>query len=758
MTPAATYRLQLRAGMTLADAAELVPRLDRLGISDLYLSPVAVAAPGSTHGYDVVDPNEVDPAIGGEPGLAALAQVLAAHGMGLILDIVPNHMAAAYENAWWRDVLLNGEGSPYAAFFDIDWRPPRADLAGRILLPVLGERYAEAAIRRDGDVVLCGDQRFPVRGPAGGDLHELLTRQVYRLAYWRSGAREVNYRRFFDVNGLVGVRAEDPAVFAATHAGLRSWVEAGFVTGVRVDHIDGLADPAAYLRRLAEIVPAIWVEKVLAPGEELPPDWPCLGTTGYEFAAAVDALLYDGGGAATLDLLHERWGARPAPYREVLRQGKREALRDLLAADVDRLARDLAALAPADREGADLSTDEIRDDLVEITVRLPVYRTYGAGSLGSGFVARALAADGAVATRWRQLSGPAMAKGGEDTALYRHVRLTSLNEVGSDPDTPGMTVADFHAFCAGRRPGSLNATSTHDSKRSEDVRARIHVLAEIAGLWSQRCARWRLALGEDCAGLEPALALLLLQAAVGAWPDDPAEVPVFADRLADYGVKAAREARGATSWLRPDPGYEARVRRFARALTTNAAFLDDFLPLQRLVAHYGAVNSLAQVVLKVACPGIPDIYQGCEAWRFSLADPDNRRPVDFAREDEKLRVTASALRFRRANRRLFAEGEYIPVPAAGAYARHVCAFARRLGDAWALAVVPRFTARLTGADRTERAQAPLGEVWADTRLELPPDAPGAWRSVLTGAPAGAMALADLLAELPVALLEAPARV
>ncbi len=824
--PAATYRLQLRGGLTLAGARDLVPYLDALGITHLYLSPVAAAAPGSAHGYDVIDPNRVDPALGGEPALADLAAAAHARGMGLILDIVPNHMAATADNAWWRDLLAGGPDAPHARIFDVDWHPPRQDLAGKVLLPVLGRHYGEALaagelqVLADGPSLAYAEHRFPLTGADPAEvadarsspaaLHRLLLRQPYRLAYWRSGLREVNYRRFFDVSGLVGVRVEDPDVFATTHAGLLRWAAAGLLDGVRVDHVDGLWAPAGYLRRLAAALPPgmpVWVEKVLAPGEELPSAWACAGTTGYEFAAAVDALLYDGGGAAALDLLHARCGAPRRPYPEVLRAAKREVLEELFPAEVTALTRDLAALAARDRAGADLGVEELRRAVVELTAQLPVYRTYGGGdgwlaeaAAGAAqtlpaadapalaFVTRVLAGESpdgadpaawrAAAARWRQLSGPAMAKGGEDTALYRHVRLTALNEVGADPDTPGLTAEGFHAWCArrlARRAGGLSATSTHDSKRGEDVRARIRVLAEVPGLWSRHLTRWRAALGAAWAGVDARLALLLLQAALGAWPLDSSEVPEFADRLGAYARKAAREARRETSWLQPDGAHEARVARFVESLFATREFLDDFLPLQRLVAYYGAVNSLAQVVLKAACPGVPDVYQGCETWSLSLVDPDNRRPADFPRLRRalaeldaarpaaalfrawpdgriKLWVTAAALRFRRAHSHLFAEGEYLPVAADGRHARHLCCFARHAGSEWALAVVPRLVARLTGAEGTERAEPPTGAIWDDTRLRLPPGAPGVWRNVLTGATVESAAVADLLSDLPVALL------
>ena len=819
MIPAATYRLQLRDGVTLADAEALVPYLDDLGVTDLYLSPVAAARPGSPHGYDIIDPNRVEPDLGGEAALGDLAAALRGRGMGLILDVVPNHMAATYENPWWREVLAEGQDALHAPFFDIDWQPPRQDLAGKILLPVLGDRYGQALSdlhRVEPGTLAYFDRRFPLRGEAE-NLHALLLGQAYRLAYWRAGLDEVNYRRFFDVADLVGVRVEDADVFAATHAGLLRWAAAGWVTGVRVDHIDGLLDPAAYLRRLAESLPAgtpVWVEKILSPGENLPAGWACAGTTGYEFGAAAGELLYDGGGAAALDLLHGHWGAAPAEYGQVLRQCKREVLNDLFAADVRALVCALAARAARDPEAADLTLAELERALIEVTAWLPVYRTY-AGSGGEAldhaaagaarslqaadglalrFVARVLAERATagsetaamaatqapppreLAARWRQLSGPAMAKGGEDTALYRQVRLSSLNEVGANPGSAGMTVEDFHAWCARRlaaQPAGLSATSTHDSKRSEDVRARIHVLAEVPSLWSRQCVRWRAALGADCA-IDPPLEQLLLQAAVGAWPLDAGEMPAFAERLAAYAQKAAREAKQSTSWLDPDLEYEARVQAFVAAILAHS----DLQPVQSAVAYYGAVNSLAQVVLKAACPGVPDLYQGCEAWNLSLVDPDSRRPVDFlslrqalaaldaAAPDPaalfrewadgrvKLWVTSRSLRFRRRRRRLFAQGAYIPVRVAGNKARHVCAFMRRDTEGAALAVVPRFPARLTGADRTEEIRPPLGAVWADTRLVMPPDAPATWTDVLTGVTVRAERVADLLADLPVAMLQA----
>ncbi len=879
--PAATYRLQFGGGFRFAEARELVSYLDALGITDLYASPLLAARTGSPHGYDVTDPTRLNPELGGEEGFAALAGELQRHGMGLLLDVVANHMAADPENPWWCDVLRHGRRSPFASYFDIEWEPPRAGLAGKVLLPVLGEPYGRVLEKGElvpeagegGFWIRYRERRFPLspdssaevttvpggqeEGPAKGDprapsgdpdrLDRLLERQHYRLAFWRVANREINYRRFFDVHELVAVRVEEEPVFEATHGRVLELARAGLVTGLRIDHVDGLRDPYAYLRRLQERLGAseggrpfyIVVEKILCGDEELPPEWPVCGTTGYDFLNAVNGLFVDPAGVEALDGLYRRVTGRGADFASVVHDKKRRVVADLFRADLQRLVRQLGRLAEGDRHGRDLTLEELEQALVEVTVHLPVYRTYVrdyvVGTRDRGYLERAVgearrakpALERALVflgrvlllefplhlgpegrrmwldfvMRWQQFTGPVMAKGFEDTALYTYNRLVSLNEVGGDPARPGLSVAEFHRRNGARLrhwPHTLNSTSTHDTKRGEDVRARIAVLSEIPGLWAARVERWmrlnapekRVVRGRPVPDAD--IEFLLYQTLVGAWPLREEEVPEFRERLRAYMLKAAREARVHTGWLEPDEEYEGALLAFVDRILEPGPenrFLEDFLEFQPFVAYYGALNSLAQVMLKIAAPGVPDFYRGTELWDFSLVDPDNRRPVDFglraARLAElqertgdprdlagellagwrdgrvKLYLTWRALRFRRDHRRLFAGGDYLPLVAAGPGRDHLCAFARRLEGTWAVVAAPRLCVRLAGGEAGPEsippAVPPLGEAaWGETTLLLPSGAPEHWRNVLTGEQAvarhGTLPLADVFRCFPVALL------
>jgi len=962
--PGSTYRLQLNADFQFADALALVPYLNALGVTDLYSSPVMQARRGSTHGYDVADPTHISDELGGEPAFLALAAALRERGMGLLLDIVPNHTAASLENPWWRDVLQNGPVSPYAAFFDIAWQAARPGLENRVLLPILGAHYgdvlengelslayedgrlvvryydwhlpvaarsygrvfgeafaaclaqrvapasARAAVervvedlgrltvgttaqfraaadalwglyQRQEAVRQCVDEAVRAYNGQKGQprsfdaLDRLLGEQTYRLAYWRVASPEINYRRFFDVSDLVAMRVEEPRVFAATHARVLELVDGGHVTGLRVDHIDGLADPRMYLHRLQSSLTHshyVVVEKILTGDEELPGEWPVAGTTGYEFARAVVALLVDPRADATLDALWTRVTGRPADFAALVHEQKCKVIAELFAGDVSALATRLGELASRDRHARDLTLTELERALVEITAHFPVYRTYTrdftVAARDRAYIERAVAAarvsqpDNGVALdfvrrvllledagslaehdrqdwlrftmRWQQFTGPIAAKGVEDTALYVYTRFLALNEVGSEPKRVGRKaaagaggaadepVAAFHAWNAARLaawPHTLNATSTHDTKRSEDVRARLAVLSELPEAWAARLDRWRAWNGELRRPIhgrpvpEGAAELLLYQTLLGAWPLEEAEVPAFKERLRGYLVKAAREAKEHTSWLHPDEAYEAALLDFAEAILATAAgrpFLPDFLAFEAVVAHFGAVNALAQVLLKVTAPGVPDFYQGTELWDFSLVDPDNRRPVDFEARARvlaalqsagagdrrglvrellatwqdgraKLYLTTRALHCRRRLADLFAAGAYLPLAASGEGREHVCGFARLRGAAWALVVVPRLTARLalvtangeqggaagheaaSGADALPPLRFPLGEpLWRDTALTLPAHAPARWRDALSGAEivaaggaAGSsrrLSVGAVLAEFPVALL------
>jgi (1->4)-alpha-D-glucan 1-alpha-D-glucosylmutase len=795
--PASCYRLQLSPDFTLEDARRAVPYLRDLGVGDLYLSPILATRPDSAHGYDVTDPTRVRPEIGGEPALRALAAEAARLDMGVLVDIVPNHMAADHRNPWWWDVLRLGRDSAHAHVFDIDWDAPGRE--DTVVLPVLdgqpGELIERGDLRLDagdGEPALAYyDRRFPLAPGTlervGEDPGALLACQHYRLCDWREAPAAVNYRRFFDIADLVAVRAEREDVFAATHELLLRFVREGIVTGLRVDHVDGLADPAAYLERLAEATGGAYVvvEKILARGEDLPAGWATEGTTGYEFLALAGGLFVDPDGAERLHRLHRRFTGLPPTFAEVAEGTRRRVLSELFPADLEHAARlaDSAALS-ADAPAA------MREALAELTVQLGVYRTYaGEGGLdaqGRKWVAEAAAAatpalsgdaaarldalvravseptDGAYpfVRRWQELTGPVAAKGVEDTALYVDTYLVARNEPGCEPGWPATGAQEFHGRLRARGGHPLNATSTHDTKRSEDVRMRIAALSEIPGEWEARFEGWRelhrpLRRRPDAAP-DAGEEWLLYQTLVGAWPLDVASRGTVPDRIAAYMLKAVREAKVNTSWAAPDLDYERDLGEFVAAVLDpgNGAFLAELDEFARRVAVLGERGSLALLVLKLAAPGVPDVYWGNEVEDLSLVDPDNRRPVDFAAHARlletvdhgtaeglaKLAVTARGLRLRRREPGLFADGAYLPVDASGTCADHVVAFAREHAGRWAVAVVPRLTAGI--------------EDWGDTRLRLPGGAPAVWEDVLSGREVhgGEPRAAELFERLPAALL------
>ncbi len=711
MIPTATYRVQFHAGFTFADAASLAPYWAKLGISHLYASPIATARRGSTHGYDVVDPTTINPVLGGERGFRAMVAALRAHGLGVVLDIVPNHVAVGGDdNAWWLDVLENGQASPFAQFFDIDWNPAEPDLDGKILAPFLGAPYGEAlgagdlALDVEHDigrlsVLAHGTHRFPLRredyeevlAAAGAArledvdrdrlaraydpdrLHALLQRQHYRLAWWRTAGDAINWRRFFDITELAGLRIEDPAVFDAVHAlPLRLYGE-GLIEGLRVDHVDGLADPPAYCRALRKAlvaaapqrVPWLVVEKILGAGEALPSDWDVDGTTGYEVMNEISALQHDPAGAEPLARFWAQVSGRPADFEVEEQAARREILTRDFAGQLDAAARAFHRLATADVATRDLPLPALRRALTALVVAFGVYRTYaadtsaapldalskakaaepGAGAAldqigrwlaGQGDVPADLRAE--VIRRFEQLSAPVAAKAVEDTAFYRYGRLLSRNDVGFDPGRFSTSPAAFARLAADRGqafPGSLLATATHDHKRGEDVRARLAVLSQIPDLWIEHANAWLdlAPLGE----VAPGDAHMLHQMIVGAWPldlavDDAAGMAAFADRLAEWQRKALREAKLRTSWTVPDEPYESACEAYLRRLLTggDASFRQACATFVATLAPAGVANSLVQAGLRLTLPGVPDLFQGAEFWDFSLVDPDNRRPVDYA--------------------------------------------------------------------------------------------------------------------------------
>jgi len=833
--PRASYRLQLRPGWGLQDAAALVPYLDQLGISHLYSSPLFAARPGSPHGYDVISPDLLNPELGTEHDLAHLAGALHAHGMSLLLDIVPNHMAATPENPWWWSVLAHGLASPQAHWFDVDWRARRAH-PGRpeqVVLPVLGQSVNAALARGELHVdrtfpaprLRYGEQWLPLEGPEQPTLRAWLERQHYRLTAWRTARQEINYRRFFAVNELVGFRVEVPEAFAASHARIRRWLQAGWVQALRVDHVDGLLDPGAYLERLRGLFPAgappeIWVEKILAEGETLPPEWPVQGATGYEFLADLDRLQIPAAGNDALLRHYRRFIRREADFASVVYGKKREMIHTLFEGEMRGLAVRAAALASAAHRAAEESA--VFRALCAIAACFPVYRTYARGL--SMPPAQRAAVDAAVAQagrrepgldtallawlgellgagakagvppsraadwlrflqRWQQYTAPIMAKGQEDAAFYVFVPLVSRNEVGANPAAPPLSAAGWHQRMVTRRrtlPHGLNATSTHDTKRGEDVRARLNVLAEIPERWqalTRRWARWN-APHRGTVRRRPAPTrndeYLLYQTLVGAWPMAGEPEAEFVTRVRGYMRKATREANIETAWARPDAEYEAALDRFIAATLDPAAaplFLDS---LRRFAAHLapaGALNSLVQLTLKALAPGVPDFYQGTERWHLALVDPDNRRPVDFATPAAWLREWATAapdphilldhwpngaiklwltqrlLALRRRHPELFLEGEYIPVPLVGGQAAHALAFVRQRGNESLLVVAPLAVAAasLGHAPRLDRWH------WDGTRLALPPGLRLHWTNCLATGGRFDPALSLLLASFPVAV-------
>jgi (1->4)-alpha-D-glucan 1-alpha-D-glucosylmutase len=916
-SPSSTYRLQFNPGFRFIDGRELVPYLSDLGITDLYSSPPYKPRRGSSHGYDIANPMRVNPELGSEEDFDEMAAKLQHYGMGLVLDTVPNHMAASYENPWWMDVLENGRASAYATYFDIDWRPIAAKAAflhqDRVLLPILGELYGDAlaagklvlkfedtgmhvryhetrlpldpksyvtvlsrcsgfaeaddiaaalthlpdrddpsperiaergrdkeglkvslwrAYQSNPDFKRSLDEALLYFSDSADDLDRLLAQQAYRLAYWKIGYEEINYRRFFDINELIGLRIELPEVFANREGKMLELVRAGKVSGLRVDHIDGLWDPECFLQRLQNAAGGrkpfyIAVEKILGRGEALPRGWPVSGTTGYEFLNAVNGVFIDREGLARLEEIYNRRTGVAERFAEICYRCNKEVMQSLFAVDLKVLVQRLAAIAAHHRQARDIRVSELSDALMEVTACLPVYRTYTRNAEVSAIdrrrieqtietarqrTSRSVVSDEAFhflrivlfveppyyiadrradwlnfVMRWQQFSGPVMAKGLEDTASYRYNALLSMNEVGSDPlrEQPPFDLDEFHAFNLQRLeewPDTMNATSTHDTKRGEDVRARLNVITEMPDEWERRLDLWmgwnaaKKSFVDGIAAPDSGEEIMLYETLLGVWPNRAEEEPGLAARVKEFLVKSLREAKLHSSWIAPNEAYENAAMDFLdKILEGESPFRADFLEFQRVLAKFGAVNSLSQLVLKIASPGVPDFFQGSELWQLSLVDPDNRRPVDYAacremlenlrrREAEdldelvrelaadplqdqmKLYITYRALAFRKANRELFARGEYIPLRVEGACARHICAFARRLKDRWAAVVAPRWMSKMTE--------------WGDTRVELPDGAPATWVNALTGAKREDSRVAELLQQFPVALISnaaAPSR-
>ena len=770
--PTATYRLQLRAEFDFADAALIVPYLARLGISHVYLSPILQAAPGSAHGYDVTDHTRLSDELGGRAGWQQLVAACRTEGLGLVVDVVPNHMAIPTPenlNAPLWDVLTHGRSSTYASWFDIDWEAGD----GKMLMPVLGRPLADCLrddeIRVDAEqgLVRYFDHVFPL---APGT--EKLEAQHYRLAFWRTANDELNYRRFFDVTTLIGVRVEQPEVFEGTHRVLLELVRDGDVDGLRIDHPDGLADPGGYLDTLRSASGGVWtvVEKILEGPETLPRSWACDGTTGYDAAAAITGVLTDPDGELPLTTAYAQFTGRTASFDDVVEEGKRLATDRLLGAEIDRLVRDLEAVRRQDLDAADFTARALREAIVELLVAFGVYRAYADDPASRQQIDAAVAtatqrapqrltelewlgrvlhrdvggtAADPFVTRFEQTTGPAMAKGVEDTAFYRYNRLIALNEVGGDPGHFGGSVDAWHSYC-GRLtrdwPGTMTTLSTHDTKRSEDVRARLLVLAEIPQEWTRAVSRWQDRVGSLDANTD----YLLWQTIVGAHSPTTGALPK--QRLLDYLMKATREAKERTSWTDPDEAFEQALAAHVDRIYSSEDVMRDIDEwVRRNLDGPGEANLLAQKLLQLTMPGVPDVYQGQELSELTLVDPDNRRPVDYdARArmlddpdtaEEKLHLTTTALRLRRERPTSFA-GAYTPLAAEGPAAHHVLAFQR--GDD----VITAVTRLPVGLHRRGGFE--------DTALALPD---GRWRNALSGGFAsGRPRLTELFARLPVALL------
>lgn len=884
--PRATVRLQLHGGFTLDDARGQVPYYAKLGVSHFYLSPVTRARPGSMHGYDVIDHSVVNPELGGEAALMALSQALRVHGMGIILDIVPNHMAVHPGNAWWWDVLRLGAASPYARWFDIDWQSADPSLRGKVLAPFLPEPYGSCL--NNGDIELVFDEqghgaeiqacgmRYPIapdtlripgmdgavarkhydgRQPDGRQrLHALLERQNYRLAWWRCAADSINWRRFFEINELIGVCVEQPDVFDAVHKlPLRLYAE-GVIDGLRIDHVDGLARPLDYCHRLRTELETLspkrpgtlagdraWliVEKILAADEVLGEEWGVDGSSGYDFMDQAAAVLHDAAGEDALSSVWESISGKDGSAQDYVIEARKLMLGRHFVAERKALIRVLYSLAQAGMDSRDWTAEALGRVLDELLIAFPVYRSYAGESGRNETDARLFAAlvqqlkeslaldenevrlldwldsclggaplstDNAVpgvsprllqreaVRRFQQLTPPLTAKSVEDTTFYRFGRLISRNEVGADPDMFSLSPEAFHqrnAWRADHARHSMLATATHDHKRGEDVRARLAVISEIPDEWAAACRSWMNWPGSACVpdtGTGRAQRYMLLQTMVGAWPldldaEDVAGVGEYLRRVADWQVKAMREAKLDSNWFQPNLQNEKSAAQFLDSLLSGAAqhaLLRDIAAFAGRLAPAGAVNSLSQMVLRVMSPGVPDLYQGTEFWDFSLVDPDNRRPVDYAARRTALdaldgvsdmcdllpswktghikqALLARLLDIRRRCPQAFLSGKYIALPLRGARSAHVMAFLLCHDDCHVIVLASRLASR--GIDTASGGVPRVApDFWEDTGLVLPRRYLGAalrdgLRNVaVRNSDDGLLRLADVLSGLPVAVL------
>jgi (1->4)-alpha-D-glucan 1-alpha-D-glucosylmutase len=919
--PSATYRLQFNPDFGFEAARRIIPYLAELGISTVYASPIFKARKGSTHGYDVTDPNQINPELGSEEEFDALIETVHQHGLGWLQDFVPNHMAYDSDNDMLMDIFEKGRSSRYFGFFDIDWDHIRENLRGKVIAPFLGKPYGETL--ESGELKLEYDRRFAVRYyetlyplniksyatiiahrldelkeqlgdehqsyikalavasllknlPSDANdaeaeernaqlllaqetlwelyqrddcvrrhldgvvatfnenvdlLHGLLAEQWFQLTYWRVATKEINYQRFFNINELISLRMEDPSVFDHVHRLALELLREGKINGLRIDHVDGLYDPTAYLARLRWRAADAYVvvEKILELREPLPEAWPVEGTTGYEFMNYVNGLFVDTRNGKKFQDIYSRFGGE-VDYEDLLYEKKKLIIERHLTGDLDNLTSLLKTVSTTTRDAIDLTGEAINAAIVEAAAAFPVYRTYvdrhKIEDRDRAYIRDAVekarkrnpSLDRALlilekvllldfpdyleeeqkamwlsfVMRFQQFTSPLMAKGLEDTTFYVFNRLVSLNEVGGNPSEFGVEAGEFHSFNRRRsnlHPATLNATATHDTKRGEDLRARINVLSEIPDQWAKRVGSWqemnrkyKTELGGELVPGENH-EYFLYQTMVGALPFDEGGHEQFIERVKQYAIKAAREAKTHTFWLDNNQEYESALIGFIEAALAQSPlneFLKDLRGFQRIVAHFAVFNSLSQVVLKITSPGAPDFYQGTELWDLSLVDPDNRRPVDYERraralgeisikgkagiekllaellstkEDGRIKMFTikRALGVRDRHKELFGGGDYIPLKTEGRHGDNVIAFARRAGNLWSITIAPRLLTSVVKAD-----ELPLGkEAWKDASIEMPDGAPAVWRNAFTEEIFGArktIPVADALRRFPVSLL------
>ncbi|HWP45238.1 MAG TPA: malto-oligosyltrehalose synthase [Blastocatellia bacterium] len=894
--PSATYRLQFSASFGFEAASRIVSYLADLGADTVYASPIFKSRKDSTHGYDVVDPNEINPQIGSRSRFQELVELLRRHRMGWLQDFVPNHMAYDSRNRMLMDIFEKGPSSPFYDFFDVVWDHLRENLRGKLIAPFLGSPYGEtlekgeisleysegefsikyyntvypiriesyaailnhrfdelkerlghrhpdfvkavgtiyiienlprepeAAEARNAQIIIAKELLQDLYD--GNDafrefvdenvrefnrdtdlLDDLLFDQWFRLSFWKVATKEINYQRFFNINELISLRMEDEKVFRHIHRLVFDLLGEGLIDGLRIDHVDGVYDPSRYLARLREAVPDAYivVEKILEFDEQIPGVWPVQGTTGYEFMNHVNGLFVDASSRERFDRIYAEFSG-VSSFEDMVYEKKKLLIERHLTGDLDNLTYVLKKISTTSRQGIDLAWIGLKTALMELAALFPVYRTYTDGREVSAqdrmyieeaikkaqdrspelareldFIEKVLWLDYPESIseedrelwlqfvmRFQQFTSPLMAKGLEDTTLYLFNRLLSLNEVGGSPDRFGTSIDEFHRFNLRRQrrhPHALSATSTHDTKRGEDARARINVLSEVPEEWEAHVRQWheenlvhKRSVGGELAP-DRNEEYLLYQTLIGAFPYAARDHDDFIERIKGYMIKAIREAKTHSFWLEPNLEYEAAVLDFVEAILTPSPdnhFLINFIRFEKKTAYYGTFNSLAQALLKITAPGVPDLYQGSEIWDLSLVDPDNRRPVDFekresllreikekesggalplieellsSREDGRLKMFTvyRALNARKERRDIFDGGEYIPLKAGGQREDRVVAFARRKGDRWAIAVAPRLLATFVRID-----SMPLGKtVWGDTIVELPEDAPARWRHVFT---------------------------